>query len=169
MQTLVTNRRPMHPGKAAPGTRVRTLVVDDSPMMLKILAQILEQAGNFDLVGSATDGYQALRYMSELSPDLVLMDFHMPQLNGIQATNYIKHRECPPRVIIVTSDDSAVTKSMAEKAGADGLVVKQGDLRLRLMGALQKLFGPGGLRRRISGGVSCATPPAVPAKRDHPL
>ena len=136
-------------------------------MMLKALAQILEEAGNFDLVGSATDGYQALRHVSELSPDLVVMDFHMPQLNGIQATDYIKHRESPPRVIIVTSDDSAVTKSMAEKAGADGLVLKQEDLRPRLMGTLQKLFGPGGSRRRISWGVSRPTPPAAPAKQDQ--
>ena len=141
-------------------------MVDDSPMMLKTLAQILEQAGNFDLVGTATNGCQALRHVSELSPELVVMDVNMPQLNGLQATDYIKHRECPPTVIIVTSDDSAATRSMAEKAGADGVVVKQGDLGLRLMGTLHKLFGPGASRRRMSCSVSLTTPPATPAKQE---
>src|SRR5208337_991740 len=82
-----------------PGTRIRTLVVDDSPSMLKVLAQSLEEAGNFDLVGTATDGCQALRQVSALSPELVLMDIHMPRLNGIQATRFIKQRERPPVVI----------------------------------------------------------------------
>jgi CheY-like chemotaxis protein len=115
--------------------------------MLKILAQILEESGNFDLVGTATDGCQALRYVSMLSPELVLMDLHMPRLNGIQATRYIKQREHSPIVILVTSDDSPVTKATAPEAGADGFVVKQGNLRHRLIGALQDLFGPNGARR----------------------
>jgi len=140
--------------------------VDDSPMMLKLVARILEQAGDFDLVGTATNGVQALRHVSELSPELVVMDVNMPQLNGLQATDCIKHRECPPTVIIVTSDDSAATRSMAEKAGADEVVVKQGDLGLRLMGTLQKLFGPGASRRRTPCGVSHTTPPAAPAKQE---
>ncbi len=169
MQTPIMNRRPSHPARTGTDARVRTLVVDDSPMMLKILAQVLGDAGNFDLIGTATDGCQALRHVSELSPDLVVMDVHMPQLNGIQATDYIKHRECPPRVIIVTSDDSAVTRSMAEKAGADGLVLKQGDLRLRLTGTLHKLFGPHGSRRRLSCGSSRQRPPAAQAKQDRHL
>ena len=52
--------------------RIRTLVVDDSPFMLKLLAQILKQMANFDLVGTATNGGQALRQVSALSLDLVL-------------------------------------------------------------------------------------------------
>jgi len=126
---------------------VSTLVVDDSPFMLKTLAQILKEAGNFDLVGTATDGCQALRYVSMLSPELVLMDVRMPRLNGIQATRCIKQREHPPVVIIVTSDDSPVTKATAEEAGADGFVTKQGNLRHRLISVLQGLFGPNGARR----------------------
>ena len=151
-----------------PGTRIKTLVVDDSPFMLKILVQILKEAGNFDLVGTATDGCQGVRYVSLLSPELVLMDAHMPRLSGIQATRYIKLREYPPEVIIVTSDDSTVMKAMAEEAGADGFVIKDGNLRHRLITALQDLFGPNGARRqkkKTDVMVTCASPNKASEKR----
>jgi len=139
-------------------TGIKTLVVDDTPLMLKILVQIVEDAGNFDLVGTASDGCQALRYVSLLSPELVLMDVHMPRLNGIQATRCIKQREHPPVVIIVTSDDSPVTKSMAEKAGADAFVIKQGNLRHRLLAALLNLFGPNGAKGVTAQKRNCGLP-----------
>ena len=123
-------------------TRVRTLVVDDSPSMLKILAQILQELGDFDLVGTATNAYQALQYVSALSPKLVLMDAQMPGLNGIQATRFMKGSEHPPVVILITSHNNSATKSLAEQAGADGFVSKGGNFRRRVIGALQRLFGP---------------------------
>jgi len=122
--------------------RIRTLVVDDSPFMLKLLAQILKQMANFDLVGTATNGGQALRQVSALSPDLVLMDVHLPGLNGIQATQYIKQREHPPAVVIISSDARPITKEMAQKAGADGFLNKEEDLQHRLMSVLESFFGP---------------------------
>ena len=121
---------------------IRTLVVDDSPFMLKLLAQILKQMANFDLVGTATNGGQALRQVSALSPDLVLMDVHLPGLNGIQAIQYIKQREHPPAVVIISSDARPITKEMAQKAGADGFLNKEEDLQHRLMSVLENLFGP---------------------------
>jgi len=140
--------------------RIRTLVVDDSPFILKILAQILKQAADFDLVGTATNGCQGLRQVCALSPDLVLMDVHLPCLNGIQATQYIKQRENPPVVVIITSDAHPVTKAMAEKAGADVFLSKEGDLKHRLLCSLEDLFGPsgsrGGNRYRFSESA-CAT------------
>ena len=135
-------------------TWVRTLLVDDSPVMLKILAQILEEAGNFDLVGAATDAYQALRYVSALSPELVLMDIHMPGLNGIQATRFMKLSEHPPVVILISSDSNSITKSLAEQAGADGFVGKGGNFRNRVIRALQRLFGAGGTRSAAASGIS---------------
>lgn len=52
--------------------RIRTLVVDDSPWMLRILPRVLEEAGHFDLIATATDGCQALRHVAALSPELVV-------------------------------------------------------------------------------------------------
>jgi CheY-like chemotaxis protein len=142
MKTSAPNRN-----ENIPESRVRTLVVDDSPFMVKILAQILEEAGNFDLVGSTSDGCQALRYVSMLSPELVLMDLHMPHLNGIQATRFIKQREPAPTIVMVTSDDSPSTRTTADNAGVDAFVAKDGNLRQQLMGALQDLFGANGTKR----------------------
>ncbi len=159
-----------HPPKLAEATStpsVRTLVVDDSPFMLRILAQTLQEAGKFDLVGTATDGCQALRYASELSPELVLIDFHLPHLNGIQATRSIKDCEHPPVVIVITSDDSSGARSMAEEAGADAFIVKTGSLYLRLTRTLQNLFGPRGARRAAAGGNLYQTAPAAQPNQDH--
>ena len=148
-------------------TRVTTLVADDSPFMLKTLSQILERAGNFDLVGTATDGSQALRYVTMLSPGLVLIDLHMPHLNGINATRYIKEREHAPVVIIITSDDSFAAREMAEEAGADAFVIKEGNLPHELLSVLQNLFGPHGERREAPGGISFENRPAGCAKQEH--
>jgi DNA-binding NarL/FixJ family response regulator len=153
---MVMNSRPLHLEGATSETRVRTLVVDDSPTMLTLLTGILKRAGHFDLVGTATDGWRALREASVLSPELVLMDIQLPHLNGIQATQCIKDFEHPPVVIIVTSDDSPFARSMAEQAGADGFIVKAEDLNLRLPRLLQDLFGPSSPGRV-----------AAPADQDH--
>lgn len=157
---MIMNTHPRNRAKALSQTRVTTLVADDSPFMLKTLSQILKRVGNFDLVGTATDGSQALRYVSMLSPELVLMDVHMPRFNGIQATRCIKEREHPPVVIIITSDDSSAAKEMAEEAGADGFVIKDGNLRPRLIDALQDVFGPGCVRRAAASGIHLQSPPA---------
>ena len=81
--------------------KVRVLIADDSPVMLRILAQILEAEGYFTLVGSVTDGSQAVRQTLNLKPELVLMDYSMPRMNGINATRCIKQVQDPPFVIII--------------------------------------------------------------------
>jgi len=164
---MVMNTNPRHGTKAVPQTGVTTLVVNDSPFMLKTLSQILERAGKFDLVGTATNGGQALRYVSMLSPELVLMDMHMPRLNGIQATRCIKQGEHPPVVILISSDDSSVTRSLVEEARADAFVSKHRNLRHRLIGALQDLFGPACARRGAAGGIHLQMPPAGQQNEDH--
>jgi len=120
---------------------IRTLLVNDSPFMLKTLARILAQEGNITVVGAATDGRQALQYTLALSPELVLMDFHLPHLNGAEATRYIKQFVNPPIVFIVTSDDSSSSRTMSKTAGADAFIVKSGGLHAQLRSKLQEWFG----------------------------
>src|SRR6266404_6700933 len=145
--------------------RIRTLIVDDSPFMLKMIAQILEETDFFDLVGTATDAYQALRHVSALSPELVMMDIHMPGLNGIQATRFMKRSEHTPVVILISSDSSSMARSLTEQAGADGFVTKGGDFRHRVIRALQKLFGAGGARSAAARGISIQS--AGHGNQDH--
>jgi DNA-binding NarL/FixJ family response regulator len=115
--------------------------VDDSPCALKALAQILKCEGHFTLVGTATDGCEAIQAVSSTKPELVLIDNLLPHLNGIEATRRIKQFGNPPRVIMVTSDDSSNCRTLAKAAGADGFVSKGGDLRDQLRLLFQELFG----------------------------
>src|SRR6266478_3321379 len=119
---------------------VRTLIADDSPVMLKILAQILALEGSFTLIGTATDGCQAVRQILTMEPELVLMDYRMPHLNGLEATRLIKQSENPPLLIIVTSDETPNGDALRKAAGADGFVKKGGNLRDQLRSLFQKLF-----------------------------
>lgn len=137
---MVLNSQPAAYAESFSNTRVRTLVVHDSPIMLKILAQILENAG-FDLVGTATNGFQALRSVAMLSPDLVLMDLHLSLLSGTQAVQCIKRRQHPPVIIAVGSDCSAAAKTTAQLAGADEFVSDQCNLRQCMTKAFERFFG----------------------------
>ena len=119
---------------------IRTLLVDDSPFMLRTLTQILAAEGKFKVIGSATDGCQALKQTMALAPELVLMDLHLPHLNGAQVTSYIKHFKNPPDVFIVTSDDSFDSRAMCKAAGADAFIVKSGDFRAKLTEKLKDWF-----------------------------
>jgi DNA-binding NarL/FixJ family response regulator len=157
-QAEVMNTRPLNLSGAKADTRVRSLVVHDSQFMLKILAQTLQQAGDFRLVGAATDAYQALRYVSAFSPELVLMGVHMPGLTGIHATRYIKQAEHSPVVILISSHNSTVTKSLAEQAGADGFVSTQGNFRHRLIRMLKNLLGSTAGRRVAANSVRFEDP-----------
>src|SRR5258705_7290222 len=116
---------------------VPPLIADDSPFMLKPLAQILSIEGNFSLVGTATDGCQAVRQALTMEPELVLMDYRMPHLSGLEATRHIKQSENPPVVIIVTSDDTSSSEALAKAAGGDGFVKKGGNLHDQLRSVFQ--------------------------------
>ncbi len=109
--------------------------------MLKTLVRILAAEGGFEVVGTATDGHQAVLSAATLAPALVLMDLHLPHLNGVEATRCLKQFENPPVVFMVTSDDSSSSRAMSTDAGADAFVVKSGDLHAQLKSKLQEWFG----------------------------
>jgi DNA-binding NarL/FixJ family response regulator len=118
---------------------IRTVVVDDSPIMLKTLSLFLERGNGFQLVGTATDGYHAVRRVVELEPDLVLMDLRLPGMNGLDATRQIKARSPATAVIMVTADDTPACRAAASAAGTDDFVGKW-QMLTQLPAALGKLF-----------------------------
>ena len=65
---------------------IRVLIVDDHAVMRAGLEQLLAQAEDIEVVGTAADGAQALTQARELAPDVVLMDLHMPEVDGVTAT-----------------------------------------------------------------------------------
>src|ERR1035437_4006327 len=121
------------------GWAIRTVVVDDSPSVLKALSSFLDLQHDFQLVGTAADGVHAVRRVVELEPDLVLMDLRLSGMNGLEATRQIKARSRAPAVIMVTTDDTPGSRAAASAAGTDGFVSKQ-HMFAQLRTAIRKLF-----------------------------
>jgi len=104
--------------------RKRVLVADDHPVVGAGIREVLRHSGEFDVVGVAADGEEAVRMAQELAPDLVVMDVLMPVKNGIDACRDITELLPETRVLILTASNSseAVVDSVA--AGATGYLVK---------------------------------------------
>ena len=111
----------------------RVLIADDSARARDGLRALLTIRPEIDVVGEATNGQDAVRLVAECRPDIVLMDLHMPVLDGIQATQLIKQQW--PAVTIVVLTMYAVEKSAALAAGADAFLIK-GSAPDRLLAAL---------------------------------
>jgi two-component system chemotaxis response regulator CheB len=126
--------------------RRTVLVVDDSPLMRALIADIVESSEHFDVIGEATTGYQAIRLVHELEPDIVTLDLEMPDLHGLDALAYIM-TEKPRPVIIVSGQLKSMPEATATAIdyGAFEFVLKpHGDesrefelLRRRLLAALE--------------------------------
>ena len=105
-------------------SKVNILIADDHGIVRKGLRLQLEQNSDFQVVGEAADGRDAVRMAEELKPDVVVMDIAMPNLNGIQAAAQIVKRN--PRIGIIVlsmhSDESYLIRALA--AGAKGYLLK---------------------------------------------
>jgi DNA-binding NarL/FixJ family response regulator len=105
-------------------TPISVLLVDDNPEFLKSAADLLSLQPEYCVVGQAMSGEDALVQIESLSPQLVIIDWAMPVLSGLQTTRLIKARENAPRVVIITLYDQMQYRSAALAAGADGFISK---------------------------------------------
>ncbi|MBI2953214.1 MAG: response regulator transcription factor [Chloroflexi bacterium] len=103
---------------------MRILVADDHPVFRDGVIALLNTRKNFEVVGEANSGEDAVALARTLKPDLVLMDIHMPGLGGIEATRQIRAELRTVRVIMVTVSDNSEDLFEAVKAGAQGYIVK---------------------------------------------
>ena len=104
--------------------RVTILVVDDHPVVRKGLSTFLSNEPDLEVVGTAASGEEALAAMSELAPDVVLMDLSMPGMGGIEATRQIVESNPGTRVVMLTSFGGHERMVEALKSGAVGYVMK---------------------------------------------
>jgi len=102
----------------------RVLIADDHPLFRHGLATLLMASPNFEVVGEATSGEEVVAMAAALQPDVILMDIHMPDVNGIEATRRILHDSPHIRILIITmfEDDASVFTAM--RAGARGYMLK---------------------------------------------
>ena len=103
---------------------LRTLIVDDSTLLLSCCRRLLDAQALVQVVGTAANGSEALHKADMLTPDLVLMDLRMPCMDGLQATALLRRRLPNTRIIIMTLDDTVEAKAAARANGAHGFVGK---------------------------------------------
>ncbi len=103
---------------------VRILLVDDHPVVRQGLRTLLEGRSEWQVVGEASDGIEAVEKVSTLQPDVVVLDVTMPRMNGIEACRIIQRKTPGREVLFVTQHDSPQMMREALAAGARGYVVK---------------------------------------------
>lgn len=105
--------------------KVRILIADDHGVVRKGLRLQLEQHPDFEVIGEANNGREAIMIAEELAPDIVIMDIAMPNLNGIQAAAQILKKNPQVGIIVLSmhSDETYLTRTLA--AGAKGYLLKE--------------------------------------------
>jgi PAS domain S-box-containing protein len=111
---------------------LRVLLVDDHTMVRRALAATLEDAADVCIVGEAADGLDAVHAVERLQPDVVLMDFAMPRLDGLEATRRIKASWPAVRIIGLSMYDEADRAAAMIEAGASAYLSKTGDIDVLL-------------------------------------
>ena len=103
---------------------IRVLVADDSPTALRSICDYLEFAGGFEIVGTASDGMNAVQLTAVQKPDLVLLDLSMPRVNGLEAAKQIRLSSPDLRVIIFSELKGLSLADECRRCGADSFVHK---------------------------------------------
>ena len=116
----------------------RILIVDDAAFMRMMIKDILTK-NNYEVVGEAENGLKAIEKYKELTPDLVLMDITMPELDGIQAVRLIMEHDSKARVVMCSAMGQQAMVIESIQAGAKDFIVKPFQAE-RVIEAIQKVL-----------------------------
>lgn len=103
---------------------LRILLVDDHILFRKGLLSLIQSRKDFLVIGEASDGFQAIKVARLAQPDIILMDIHMPRLNGLEALKRIKEEFPLIRIVMLTVADDENLLFEAVKSGAEGYLLK---------------------------------------------
>lgn len=103
---------------------IKILIVDDHPVVREGLAGMLMGQADFDVVGEATDGAQAVVETERLEPDVILMDLRMPGTDGVSAIQQLRKKKTAANILVLTTYDSDADIVRAIEAGATGYLLK---------------------------------------------
>ena len=104
---------------------VEVLLVDDHVLVRKGVASLLESHEGIKVIGEAGNGCEAIRFVRETAPDVILMDVHMPKCDGLHAVRVIKHEMPDVKIIMLTVDEHDEVLFEAIKSGAQGYLLKK--------------------------------------------
>jgi DNA-binding NarL/FixJ family response regulator len=127
-------------GEAEPGTQTtprRVLIADDHELVREGLRGMLAYEQDLEVVGEASNGWEAVELCRSLMPDLVLMDVRMPEMDGLEATRLIKAEQPSISVLIITTYENQDYLVEAIKEGAAGYVLKDAPNQ-RLLNAMRR-------------------------------
>lgn len=120
----------------------KIVIIDDHQLFREGVKRILDFESTFDVIAEGDDGVDALRLYEEYSPDVILMDINMPQMNGIEATEQLIAKYPETKVIMLSIHDDESYVSHALKSGALGYMLKEMDAD-EIVGAI-KIVAKGG-------------------------
>lgn len=161
--------------------RIKILIVDDHALVREGFHKLLEMEPEFTVAGEASSAKEALERTKELSPDIVLMDIKLPQVNGIEATRQLKQAFPDTEVVILSMFDEEEYVLEAFKAGAIGYVLKESS-KSELIRAIKEAYSGrslidpavarkvlGEIERLTKGPVHATKPVLVKALSDREI
>lgn len=111
-------------GEADAAGTIRVLLADDDAPFLEALSPLIERQPELAVVGTALDGLAAIELADELSPDAVVIDLHMPRLDGVSAVARLRRDHPSMCVIALTGDEHPALHDAVTEAGADAVLMK---------------------------------------------
>ncbi len=130
--------------------KIRIVIAEDHTILREGLRALISSNPNFEVVGEAEDGREAIHCVEKLKPDLILSDLSMPRMNGMEAIREIKKRSPDTKVIVLTVHKTEEYILATLKAGAEGYILKD-STHSELMLALKNVLSG---KHYISPGIS---------------
>lgn len=122
--------------------RPKSILIADDSVTMRTLVRTFLESHNLNVCGEAVDGVDAIEKAKRLAPDLVLLDFAMPRLSGIEAASVLKKLMPNLRIILFTMFDDVVAESLISAVGVDVVLSKPNGLHT-LIQSIESLLQPG--------------------------
>jgi DNA-binding NarL/FixJ family response regulator len=132
------------------GQKVRIVIAEDHTILREGLKSLLSSNPDFEIIGEAEDGREAIRCVEKFKPDLILMDLSMPRINGLDAIKEIKKRFSETKILVLTVHKTEEYILATLKAGADGYILKDSTHAELVLAVKNVLSG----KHYISPGIS---------------
>lgn len=130
--------------------KYRVVIAEDHTILREGVRALLSSNANLEIVAEAADGREAMRYVDELKPDLLLTDLSMPRMSGVEAIRSIKKRSPKTKILVLTVHKNEEYIQATLQAGAEGYLLKDSSYVELVMAVEHVLSG----RRYVSPGIS---------------